>query len=139
MDMLSKTGPFPLETVRPILAPNGNVTSKEVTQNFYQELYTEFDGFGGHALISQHGFGEPWDTWEMHPKGDEIVGLIKGDIDFILWINGAEHILHVHEPGSYIVVPKGIWHTARPRTYTEMFFVTPGEGTQLAAGPEEFD
>jgi quercetin dioxygenase-like cupin family protein len=38
------------------------------------------------------------------------------------------------EPGSFVIVPKGTWHTARIAKPTSMLFVTPGEGTQNKAG-----
>ena len=71
----------------------------------------------------------------MHPKADEFVYLLSGDIDFVLWIDGAEQVIRVDQPGAYVVVRQGVWHTARPRTATTMLFVTPGEGTQHAETP----
>ena len=48
------------------------------------------------------------------------------------------HVLksvRVNVPGSYLVVPKGVWHTARPNAATTLLFVTPGEGTLNAESP----
>jgi quercetin dioxygenase-like cupin family protein len=98
-------------------------------------LNAEFSGFAGHALISRHDFAEPWPSWERHPKGDEFVYLLEGDLDFILWVDGAEQTFRVNEPDSYVVVPKNIWHTVRPRKPTVMLFVTPGESTEHADTP----
>jgi hypothetical protein len=36
----------------------------------------------------------------------------------------------LRDAGSYVVVPKGVWHTARTSVATRMLFVTPGEGTE---------
>ena len=36
-------------------------------------------------------------------------------------------------PGQYVIVPKGIWHTANIADSAQMFFVTPGEGTENKA------
>ena len=36
----------------------------------------------------------------------------------------------LRDPGSYVVVPKGTWHTARTSVPTRMLFMTPGEGTE---------
>lgn len=39
------------------------------------------------------------------------------------------------ETGSYIVVPKGRWHTAKVSGPTRMLFITPGEGTEHSDNP----
>ena len=133
--MATDPGPHDLETRRVILSPSGEATPKAVTPAFYEELDREFEGFAGHVLVSQHAFAEAWPSWEMHPKGDEMVYLLSGDIDFVLWQEGRERIVRVERPGSYILVPKGTWHTARPRRPTVMLFMTPGEGTRHAEAP----
>jgi len=134
--MAAPIGPFDLNAIRSVLAPNGSVTPKAVSPNFYQELYTEFDGFGGHVLISQHSFDADWETWEVHPNGDEIVYLISGDTDFALSIDGKRSTVRVDKPGTYIVVPRGAWHKASPHKPTTMLFITTGEGTLNADQPE---
>ncbi len=133
--MATDSGPYNIEDTRLILGPAGIAVPKAVSELFYAELDTEFGGFAGHFLVSQHGFAEPWPTWEMHPKGDEFVYLISGDTDFVLWADGQEKVVRVSEPSSYVIVPKGTWHTARPREHTVMLFVTPGEGTENAETP----
>jgi mannose-6-phosphate isomerase-like protein (cupin superfamily) len=130
-------GPHALTEVRFVLAPNGNGTSKAVTDSFYEELDAEFDHFSGHVLIQQFSFDQPWPTWEVHPEGDEFVYLISGDTDFVLREGRKERTLRVSEPGSYVVVPKGAWHTARPHAPTTLLFVTPGEGTLNAEVPPD--
>ena len=37
------------------------------------------DGAEG-RLVSMHCFSESWDSWEMHPVGDEVVLCIAGSI-----------------------------------------------------------
>ncbi len=128
-------GPHNFDTTRVILGPQSDATLKAVTPGFYEELDREFGDFAGHLLVSHHEFHEPWPTWEMHPEGDEIVCLLAGDVDFVLWRDGGEEIVRVDQAGSYIVVPKGTWHTARPHTATAMLFITPGEGTLNAEAP----
>ncbi len=118
-----------------VTAPSGAATPRPWSANFYDDLDKDFSGFAGHRLIAEHGFSEPWPTWEMHPAGDEIVYLLSGDTDFVFWINGAEQVLRFDKPGSYVVVPKGVWHTARPRAESRMLFITPGEGTLNEAQP----
>ena len=128
-------GPFDIEKTCLILGPGGNATPKDRSDRFYEELHEDFDGFAGHVLVSRGAFTTAWSTWEMHPKGDEFFDLFSGDIDFVLWTGGAEKAVRVSEPGTYIVVPKGTWHTARPRKASVLLFVTPGEGTKHAKRP----
>ena len=128
-------GPYDLDEVRFILGPDGSGTTKSVGPSFYEDLGREFPSFLGHALVQRYTFSEPWPTWEIHPHGDEFVYLIDGDTDFVLWVDGAERRLRVDRGNSYIVVPRGTWHTAQPHARTTMLFVTPGEGTLNADEP----
>jgi mannose-6-phosphate isomerase-like protein (cupin superfamily) len=122
-------GPHDLDEMRFILGPTGKGITKVASPTFYEELDQEFQDFRGHLLIQRYTFHEPWPTWEVHPEGDEFVYLLEGDTEFLLRRNGVESSVRVSEPGSYVVVPQGAWHTARPYTTTTMLFVTPGEGT----------
>ena len=131
-------GPHDLDKVRYVLAPNGSGTNKAVSERFYEELDRDFGGdFSGHVLVQTFTFEEPWPTWEMHPAGDEFVYLIEGDTEFLLKDGGEETSLRVNEPGTYVVVPKGVWHTARPRARTTMLFFTPGAGTLNEESPPD--
>ena len=134
--MTKSPGPFDIEKMAAVLAPGGIVHTKEITASIYQELDREFDGFAGHALVARHTFSQAWPTWEMHPKGDELVFLLSGDADFVLWVGGKEDIVRIHQAGQYVVVPKGVWHTVRPHQPTSMLFITPGEGTLNAERPD---
>jgi len=133
--MATDPGPHHIDQVRYILAPDGSGMNKTVSERFYQELDEDFDDFSGHVLIQRYSFEEAWPTWEVHPEGDEFVYLIEGDTDFLLQEGSAQRTVRVSEPGSYVVVPKGVWHTARPHAPTTMLFVTPGEGTLNAEAP----
>jgi len=106
--MAINPGPFVLTDTRLIMSPAGSATPKPVTPDFYAEPDDEFPSFGGLSLVAQHTFEEPWSTWEMHPKADEFVYLLSGDIDFVLWVDGAEEVVRVDQPGSYVVVPQGV-------------------------------
>ena len=134
--MTSGMGPFDLATVRTVMGPQGDATTKSLSADFYAELDREFDGFAGHTLVSRHSFDTPWESWERHPKGDELVYLLEGDTDFLLRHEGKETTIRVNVPGTYITVPKGAWHTASPRKPTTMLFFTPGEGTEHAEDPK---
>ena len=128
--------PFNLATEGAVFTPSLEVKTKALSPTFYPELEAEFNGFAGHVLISQHHFAEDWPTWEVHPAGDEFVTLITGDITLVLWQDQQEHALRLSTPSDFVIITKGVWHTARAQAPTTMLFVTPGEGTKNAAAPE---
>jgi mannose-6-phosphate isomerase-like protein (cupin superfamily) len=131
----TQTGPHDLASKPLILTPDGDGIVQTMSKTFFQDLDRDFEDFSGHFLVMTFAFEEPWPTWEMHPEGDEFVYLLEGDTDFILRIDGKDVTVRVHQAGSYVVVPKGTWHTARPHAPTRMLFVTPGEGTQNQVEP----
>ena len=130
-----EVGPFDVDQMRPVLKPDGLVQRLSVTDTFYEDLERHFPDFAGHILIQRFSFEADWPTWEVHPEGDEIVFLLQGSVDFVLWVDGTEQVVRVDEPGSYVVVPAATWHTARPHAPTTMLFFTPGNGTLNATSP----
>lgn len=135
--MSIESGPHDIDSTRVIFTPTGDAKLKPVTPDFYEELGKEFGSFKGHVLVQRFSFDEPWGVWEMHPEGDEFVYLLAGDTDFALKMPGKEaRAVRVNQPGSYVMVPKGAWHTATPHAPTTLLFVTPGEGTLNQSEPE---
>ncbi len=133
---MDKIGPHNIHHTRGIYSPDGRVHTRQVNEDFFPGLAQQFPDFAGHVLFSNFDFDIPWDTWEIHPEGDEIVYLLKGDTDFILHDGTAEvSRLRISEPGQYIIVPQGLWHTAIPHRETSMLFFTPGNGTINALEP----
>ncbi len=133
--MSKAAGPFDLASQFAIFSPEGASTVKPFSPTFFDELVAEHGHLDQQFLVSQYSFDAPWETWEMHPTGDELVYLISGATDFALWENGKERVVNVRDTGSYVIVPAGTWHTARPQEPTTMLFVTPGKGTQNANEP----
>jgi mannose-6-phosphate isomerase-like protein (cupin superfamily) len=133
--MTTDPGPHHIESTRAVFKPDGSLQLLPVTPTFYRDLDATFTSFAGHILVSRFTFAEPWPTWEMHPAGDELVYLLEGETDFLLWKDGHQTTVHVGGSDGYLMVPKGTWHTARPRTITSMLFLTPGEGTLNAENP----
>ena len=113
-----------------VLGPDQSATLVKVTPGVYEELNRRFDGFRAHTLVSSYTFDSDWPNWEMHPAGDEVVCLLSGDVEMVLQRGGNEEVTRLQEPGSYVVIPKGTWHTARMQVRTQMLFVTPGQDTQ---------
>jgi len=108
-----------------------------VVPQIYMDIQEDFAGFKHHALIAQHTWTESWPTWECHPHGDEIVYLLSGDTDFTLRLPTGDKTLRLNAPGQYVVVPTGIWHTAKGHKETACLFITAGEGTLNEAEPPE--
>jgi len=106
-----------------------------VSDELYAKLDETYGDFRGHTLISCHSFDGDWPTWEVHPNGDEFVVLLSGDVDMVLAVDAGDETVRLKEPGSFVIVPRGVWHTARVREPAQMLFVTPGEGTENRQEP----
>ncbi len=100
-----------------------------VTDTIWSDLDQKFGNFAGHSLIASFSFDDDWPTWEVHPEGDEFVCQLSGDADMILDTGEVEQRVRLNTPGSFVIVPKGTWHTAKVHAPTSMLFVTPGQGT----------
>jgi hypothetical protein len=87
------------------------------------------DGIEG-RLVSMHTFDAPWEVWEMHPKGSEIVLCVAGEITLHQERNdGTLHTLKLG-PGKYAINDPGVWHTADVQGAATALFITAGSGTQ---------
>lgn len=86
------------------------------------------DGAEG-RLVALHSFSAPWDAWEMHPRGAELVVCTAGTITLIQEVDGAERRLTLG-PGEAAINPPGVWHTADVDGAATALFVTAGEGTE---------
>ncbi len=122
-----------LATTFVVVEPGHSAIPVTVTPTIFEELDKRFDGFKGRLLVSSFSFDSDWSTWEVHPAGDEVVCLLSGDVTMVLARNGVEEVIRLRDPGSFVIVPSGTWHTARTSVPTKMLFVTPGEGTQNKA------
>lgn len=113
-----------------VLGEDGDTFPIPVSDRFFADLEVNFGDFKGKRLVSHYTFDRDWDTWEMHPAGEEFVCLLSGAVDFVLDQDGVEHTMPLKTPGSFILVPRGIWHTAKVHMPSSVLFITPGEGTQ---------
>jgi quercetin dioxygenase-like cupin family protein len=96
---------------------------------------TAADGAEG-RLVSMFTFKKSWDTWEMHPHGDELVLCVRGTMTLIQEINGRQEKSRLRA-GEAIINPAGVWHTADIDEDDEeeieevvAVFVTAGLGTE---------
>jgi mannose-6-phosphate isomerase-like protein (cupin superfamily) len=112
-----------------VIGADGAAVPVEVGPTLYEDLDRNFDGFKGRHLVACYTFDVDWPGWEMHPAGDEIVCLLSGEVRMVFEREGREEITQLSTLGSYVIVPKGTWHTARVVSAAKMLFITPGEGT----------
>lgn len=87
------------------------------------------DGKEG-RLVSYFRFTENWDSWEMHPAGDEVVLCLSGAMTIHQeHADGTTDTVTLGE-GDYAINPPGTWHTADVEGEATALFITAGEGTQ---------
>jgi uncharacterized cupin superfamily protein len=90
---------------------------------------TAADGAEG-RLVSLYDFAESWDSWEMHPAGDELVVCLSGTITLLQEANDGSLQSTTLRAGQYAINPAGTWHTADVAEPVTALFVTAGQGTQ---------
>lgn len=93
------------------------------------EKRTGADGEEG-RLVSVYEFTERWDSWEMHPAGDELVVCLTGRITLIQERPDGSFHSETLRPHEYAVNSAGTWHTADVAEASTVLFITPGVGTQ---------
>jgi oxalate decarboxylase/phosphoglucose isomerase-like protein (cupin superfamily) len=102
-----------------------------VSESFWGELAA-----GAHPqleqgrLMSAFTFSESWAMWERHPAGEELVMLLAGSATLVLEEAGQERSIPLSRAGSYVLVPRNVWHTARTTVPATLLFLTPGAGTE---------
>lgn len=69
------------------------------------------DGDDG-RLVSLHTFTESWDSWEVHPHGEELVLCIGGTIKLHQEHADGSTDTVTLGPHQAVVNPPGTWHTA---------------------------
>jgi hypothetical protein len=110
---------------------DGKTDAISVSDSFWEDLASgarpELDQG---RLLTAFTFSEPWPTWERHPAGEELVMLLSGAATVVLEESGQEHAVQLSRPGSYVLVPRNVWHTAKTDVPTTMLFLTPGAGTE---------
>lgn len=113
-----------------VLSPDKKASVEPADETLYDRLDEKYNSFIGHELISLYEFESDWSNWEIHPHGDEIVLLISGEVEFLLEVESGQSRITLREQGQYLVVPKGVWHTAKTNSKSKILFITLGQGTQ---------
>lgn len=112
------------------LERDGRTRLLEVNETFWPDLASgKLAGPG--RLLSLFAFEGAWDSWEVHPNGDEVVLLLEGAAEMKLERpDGAIETVRLDRPGCFVLIERGTWHTASGDGPTRMLFVTDGEGTE---------
>jgi mannose-6-phosphate isomerase-like protein (cupin superfamily) len=113
------------------LRPDSSIEKLPVDGFWPQLMKGELGDFHHEYLVTTGEYDADWQGWEMHPHGDEIVCLLSGRATLILEAtDGSRSELELAQPGSFALVPRGSWHTAKIASASRFFFITAGEGTQ---------
>jgi mannose-6-phosphate isomerase-like protein (cupin superfamily) len=111
-----------------LLAANGVATPMPGGDQFWQLPDTALANCADGWLVSEYVFEADWPSWEMHPY-DEFVYLLAGAATFHLEHADGLHTVELTGPGA-VIVPRGIWHTAKLTMPCRMLHITRGAGTQ---------
>lgn len=90
---------------------------------------TASDGPEG-RLVSMHTFTEGWPSWEMHPKGHEVVICTAGEMLLTQEYPDGRREQTTLRTGEYAINDPGVWHIADVAESATAVFITAGEGTQ---------
>lgn len=88
------------------------------------------DGAEG-RLVSMFTFTRPWDSWEMHPNGAEVVLCTAGVMTLRQERPDGTQATVTLRAGEYALNEPGTWHTADVEGEASAVFITPGMGTQV--------
>jgi mannose-6-phosphate isomerase-like protein (cupin superfamily) len=119
---------FDLESNYLIVADGPDVRRIDVGPDFWQTIEQRTDLDAG-RLVGVFRYEEDWQSWEMHPDGDEIVVLLSGAVDLVLDEREGERVVALRDRTA-CVVPGGVWHTANVLGRSEALHITRGAGTR---------
>ena len=69
--------------------------------------------------------------WERHPASDELLQVFEGELDLTVLSKDGPLELTLR-PGSVFIVPRGLWHSPRPRGQVSMLFLSNDEGSEIS-------
>ena len=87
------------------------------------------DGVEG-RLVAMHSFTEPWEVWEMHPLGSEVVVCTAGEMTLHQELPDGTQQSATISAGEYAINDPGVWHTADVAEHATALFITAGLDTQ---------
>lgn len=114
------------------LTADGSAQKLPGGEQFWTMPESELDRFGQGWLITEFECSSDWSNWEMHPEGDEFVYLLSGAVVLLLEQPAGLQEVLLNDRAA-VVVPRGVWHTAKVGRPSRMLFVTKGHGTRHRA------
>ena len=117
---------FDLETVFLSLSGSGAVTELPGAHFMERVMRSPADMV---YLASMFPMTADWPNWERHPAGDEVLILLEGRVELVFDREGVE-TRRPFEAGQTVIVPAGVWHTAKVLEPGRMLGLTCGAGTE---------
>lgn len=110
------------------LCADGAAQVLEGGEAFWGRPEAQLDVLGRDWIVSEFECSADWSNWEMHPAADEFVYLLCGAVELVL--DEATGLRSVRLDGrGAVLVPRGVWHTARVTQPSRMLFISRGAGT----------
>jgi mannose-6-phosphate isomerase-like protein (cupin superfamily) len=123
--------PRDLRSTYSLLTENGSASLLPISDTFWPEVMRgEHPELEQGRLVSCFDFAQNWASWERHPHGDELVILLRGKVQLLLEQSDRVERVGLTEPGQFMSIPRGTWHTMHPEGPCSMLFITPGRGTE---------
>lgn len=98
---------------------------------WYEGYGARHDGDGAEGrLVSMFSFTESWDSWEMHPHGEEVVLCTAGTMTIRQEMADGTRATVTLGPGEFAINPPGCWHIADLDAPATAVFITAGLGTE---------
>jgi mannose-6-phosphate isomerase-like protein (cupin superfamily) len=112
-----------------ILPAGGEFWSQLMSGNPTDPGIRQLMGSENGRLLTALEMNADWNNWEMHPAGDEILFMLEGQATFLLELpEGLREVALT--AGRVLVIPKGVWHTAKVNEPARLLGLTAGYGTQ---------
>jgi mannose-6-phosphate isomerase-like protein (cupin superfamily) len=116
-----------------LLPGGGDFWSQLMSGNATDPGIRQLMGSAHGRLLSELSMNADWTNWEMHPAGDEILFMLEGKATFVLDLSdGLKEV--ALSTGRVLIIPKGVWHTAKVSQPARLLAITAGQGTQHRAG-----
>lgn len=80
-------------------------------------------------LLTVLNMNADWTNWEAHPAGDELLFMLEGSATFVLDLPEGKTEVALNA-GRLLVVPRGVWHTAKLSAPARLLAITAGHGTK---------
>jgi mannose-6-phosphate isomerase-like protein (cupin superfamily) len=123
--------PLSLSSTYLRLRPDSSIEPIPVDGFWPRLMSGELGDFRNEYLVTSAQYETNWSGWEMHPHGEEIVCVLSGAARMLLETpDGTRSEVELSGAGSYVLIPRGTWHTAHIVAPVAMLFITAGEDTR---------